>query len=210
MKKLRHAFLFFLLLFQVNAAGAFTHDSSLIKWHAYSQETFELAKKEGKPIFMVIAAEWCYACKLYEEKTLETKEVSELLNEDFIAVFVDFDRDGEAVNKYLVRGTPTTILLSPEGEKITAVLGYVSKETLLANLEKALPHIRASESFEFFTYKKLNSSAIKYQNITGNSSSETEKAAQPLFKRAVVAAVLILALGIIAYKLYDSYFLRRS
>ena len=212
MNKLFAPMLLFALMFQMSQAGAFTHDTSLIKWHAFSQETFELAKKEGRPVFMVIAAEWCHMCKLYEENTLETAEVSEILNENFVNIFVDFDREQEISWQYLVGGTPTTVIFSPEGEKIIAAPGYILKEDLLSSLERGLPHFKAGHvdeaaaSFNVFIYKKLNFSAITFPNITavplaGAEASYIAKS-KPLFRWLGLIA-LFLTLGI-AYKFFKS------
>lgn len=212
MKKL-FLFLFFVLVFQALQAEGFTHDASLIKWHNYSQETFVLAKKENKPIFMVIAAEWCYACKLYDENTLEAEEVAEFLNENFVSIFVDFDREKEVSGQYVMGGTPTTVVFSPEGEKLIAIPGYIPKEDLLMNLKRGLPHFRAGnlqeskESVELFTYKKLNFSAAFYSNSTAvplAAAGKGDIAKVQSFLLWAAAAVLLFALGMVYRFLKES------
>ena len=59
------------------SASAYTHTKSKIKWKEYSQKAFEQAEKEGKPIFMLITAVWCYWCHVYEEKSLAEDSVAE-------------------------------------------------------------------------------------------------------------------------------------
>ncbi|MBI5892329.1 MAG: thioredoxin domain-containing protein [Deltaproteobacteria bacterium] len=121
---------------------AYTHDTSLIKWRKYSAQAFDEAQKENKPIFMLITAVWCYWCHVYEEKTLETKEVADYINSNYIPVFVDYDRRKDIASKYPAGGLPTTVILTPDGEEIVAVPGFIEKEQLLSNLQKTLAYIK--------------------------------------------------------------------
>ncbi|MBI5893530.1 MAG: DUF255 domain-containing protein, partial [Deltaproteobacteria bacterium] len=87
--KIRFYFLLFSILLTshfslLTEVHAYTHDTSLIKWREYSAQTFDEAQKENKPIFMLITAVWCYWCHVYEEKTLETKEVADYINSNYI------------------------------------------------------------------------------------------------------------------------------
>jgi len=124
------------------AAHAYTHDTSLIKWQEYSAQAFDNAVKEKKPAFMIITAVWCYWCHVYEEKTLETKEVADYINNNFIPIFVDYDRRKDIASKYPAGGLPTTVVLMPDGEELVAVPGYIEKGQLLLNLEKTLAFIQ--------------------------------------------------------------------
>ncbi|MBI5286300.1 MAG: thioredoxin domain-containing protein, partial [Deltaproteobacteria bacterium] len=121
---------------------AYTHDTSLIKWMEYSPEAFDRAKKEGKPIFMVISAVWCYWCHVYEEKTLESKEVAEYINTNYIPIFIDYDRRKDIAARYPAAGLPTTVIFAPGGEEVVSSPGYIPKEKLLQNLQLTLKYIR--------------------------------------------------------------------
>lgn len=122
--------------------NAYTHDTSLIKWMEYSPEAFDRAKKEGKPIFMLISAIWCYWCHVYEEKTLETKEVAEYINANYIPIFIDYDRRKDIAARYPAAGLPTTVIFAPGGEEVVSSPGYIPKEKLLQNLQLTLKYIK--------------------------------------------------------------------
>ncbi|MBI5682005.1 MAG: thioredoxin domain-containing protein [Deltaproteobacteria bacterium] len=121
---------------------AYTHDTSLIKWREYSAQAFEEAAKEKKPVFMLITAVWCYWCHVYREKTLETKDIAEYINNNYIPIFVDYDRRKDIASKYPAGGLPTTVILMPDGEELVAVPGYIEKEQLRVNLDKTLAFIQ--------------------------------------------------------------------
>lgn len=122
--------------------NAYTHDTSLIKWREYSAQAFDEAVKEKKPVFMIITAVWCYWCHVYEEKTLETKEVADYINSNYIPIFVDYDRRKDIASKYPAGGLPTTVIITADGEELVSVPGFIEKEQLLSNLEKTLAYIK--------------------------------------------------------------------
>ncbi|HBO84362.1 MAG TPA: hypothetical protein DD641_05210 [Deltaproteobacteria bacterium] len=136
---------YWLLIMGVGMGWAYTHDASLIKWREYTPQAFEDAKKENKPVFILITASWCYWCHVYEENTLEDKEISNYLNTQYIPIFVDFDKRRDIVRKYPGIGIPLTITLSPGGEKLFSVFGYLSKEELLLTLKWTLKSVSKGE-----------------------------------------------------------------
>jgi len=115
-------------------ASSYTHDTSLINWKEYSSEVFYLARKEKKPIFMLITAVWCHWCHVYEEKTLETREVADYINKNYIPIFLDFDRRKDISLKYSI-SVPATVILSPDGKKVHFESGYIEKGHLLQVLK---------------------------------------------------------------------------
>ena len=126
--------------------NAYTHDDSLIHWLDYSGEAFEKAKKENKPIFMLITAVWCYNCHIYETKTIETEAVAAYINKYYIPVFVDYDRRKDVARTYPAVGIPVTVVFAPNGEELVSVPGYIPVDILLANLKLTLKYI--AEEFE--------------------------------------------------------------
>lgn len=151
--KMLNGLKFFLILaaasYLLLAAGtetgwAYYHTTSkvLIKWREYTPQAFEESKKTGKPVFMFITAIWCFNCHIYVENTLETKEVSEYLNKHFIPVFVDYDKRKDIARQYPATGIPVTNIITPQGERLVSVAGYIPKEKLLKNLELTLKYIK--------------------------------------------------------------------
>ena len=122
-------------------ADAYTHHKSKIKWYEYSQEAFSKAEKEGKPVFMLITAVWCYWCHVYEEKTLEQDSVAQYINENYVPVFVDFDERKDIARGYPASGLPTTVIFAPDGEELVTVPGYIPAEKLIDNLKKTARYI---------------------------------------------------------------------
>jgi thioredoxin-related protein len=176
--------------------------SSPVEWLDYSEGIFESAKIQGKPIFMVITAEWCPSCKLYEENTLDTKEVSMILNRDFLPLLVDLDKQEKIAREHMIRGTPTTIIFSREGEKLLSIPGYVYKdkllETLTAFLENETNLITGGHlEMDTFDYTRLSTF-----NRSDNAAKPVEKGEynEKSFTRpmggVMVLSILLLSIGL--------------
>jgi thiol-disulfide isomerase/thioredoxin len=150
-----------ILVSHIDLTGAIQQDS-LVQWYSYSQENIELSKKENKPVFIMIKADWCHACRMYEEITLNTAEIASFLNGNFIPILVDFDREGEIASKYSVLGPPTTIILLANGEKVISIPGFIAKDKLLESLENSLNPLKrgsiegARMSFQVNSFERLS------------------------------------------------------
>jgi len=64
---------------------------SPIDWYPWSEEAFEKAKKEDKPILVDVGAAWCHWCHVMDEETYNDPEVVKIINENFVAIKVDRD-----------------------------------------------------------------------------------------------------------------------
>jgi len=71
-----------------------------IDWHPWSEEAFERAKKEDKPVFLSSGAIWCHWCHVMAKESFEDEETASLLNEYFIAVKIDRDERPDIDRRY--------------------------------------------------------------------------------------------------------------
>jgi uncharacterized protein YyaL (SSP411 family) len=62
-----------------------------IDWHPWSEEVFEKARNEDKPVFLSSGAIWCHWCHVMAKECFEDEEVIRLLNEYYIPVKLDRD-----------------------------------------------------------------------------------------------------------------------
>jgi thioredoxin-related protein len=68
--------------------------------------------------------------------TFQDPSVVSYLNEKFIAIRVDFDKENEIASRYGVRGLPSTWFLTQTGERIGNVPGYIPPKSLLLMLKE--------------------------------------------------------------------------
>ncbi|MCX5810186.1 MAG: thioredoxin domain-containing protein [Proteobacteria bacterium] len=71
-----------------------------IDWYPWSEEAFERAEKENKPVFLSSGAIWCHWCHVMARECFEDDEVAKLLNEYFIPVKLDRDQRPDIDRRY--------------------------------------------------------------------------------------------------------------
>ena len=93
-----------------------------IDWYPWSEEAFERARKEGKPIFLSSGAIWCHWCHVMAKESFDDDEVTGLLNENFICIKVDRDERPDIDRRYQHAvaamgsggGWPLSVFLTPD------------------------------------------------------------------------------------------------
>lgn len=115
------------------------HLMDKINWKEYSSETILEAKKQNKPIFLLLSApSWCYWCQVYEsEEYLFNPDVIKYLNENFITIFVDADKRQDLTRQYLEWGWPSTTVFTPYMERIYGFSWVRPVENMIENFERA-------------------------------------------------------------------------
>ena len=98
-----------------------------------------IAQKESKPIFLFAHAGYCSSCKEMIKTVLPEKKVGDIFNTHFINAQVDIESEEgkELVRDFEITGTPTLLFLTPDGKLMNKVIGFQSKEELIA-LSKSL------------------------------------------------------------------------
>lgn len=93
-------------------------------WHRSLPEAIAEATQRGSLIVVDVYADWCGWCKKMEADTLAHPEVQVGLK-DFTLLKLNADEQREVVQRYPVRGLPTTLALSSKGELVAARGGYM-------------------------------------------------------------------------------------
>ncbi|OGR21889.1 MAG: hypothetical protein A3J85_03155 [Desulfobacula sp. RIFOXYA12_FULL_46_16] len=125
-----------------------------IQWKAYD-EGLQLAKSSNKHIFLYFHADWCTYCKKMEATTFMDKKIWTYLNENFISIQVDTEKDTDISEQWKVRGLPTIWFLKPDATKLDSLPGYVDEDYL----SKVLTYIQSG----------------KYEKMSFNEFMETLK-----------------------------------
>lgn len=98
------------------------HAYNPVDWFPWSDEAFEKAKAEDKPIFLSIGYSTCHWCHVMERESFEDDEVAEILNKHFVSIKVDREERPDIDNIYMSAcqaltghgGWPLTIFMTPE------------------------------------------------------------------------------------------------
>lgn len=120
-------------------------ENSKIQWKEYNKTTFSEAKQTGKPLYVLVYADWCHWCKKFETETIETESIRTLLQEQMIPVAVNNDAQPEIGKDLRARLVPTSIILSPDGVLILRFYGFLAAAELKESLEATLTQWRLGE-----------------------------------------------------------------
>ena len=98
------------------------HSHNPVDWFPWSDEAFEKAKSENKPVFLSIGYSTCHWCHVMEKESFENEEVAKLMNDTFISIKVDREERPDIDGVYMTvcqmftgsGGWPLTIIMTPD------------------------------------------------------------------------------------------------
>lgn len=96
------------------------HAENPVNWYIWSDEAFEAAKKENKPIFLSIGYSTCHWCHVMAHESFEDEKTAEILNKYFISIKVDREERPDIDTVYMAvcqaftgsGGWPTSIFMT--------------------------------------------------------------------------------------------------
>ena len=95
-----------------------------VDWYPWSDEAFERAKTEDKPVFLSTGAIWCHWCHVMAKECFENEQIAKTMNELFINVKLDRDERPDIDRRYQQAvsamsggsGWPLSVFLTHEGK----------------------------------------------------------------------------------------------
>ncbi|MFC1868379.1 thioredoxin domain-containing protein [Thermodesulfobacteriota bacterium] len=127
------------------------HAYNPVDWYPWSDEAFEKALKENKPIFLSIGYSTCHWCHVMEHESFEDQEVAGLMNETFISIKVDREERPDLDHIYMTvcqiltgsGGWPLTIIMTPDKKPFFAGT-YIPKNSRFgrAGMVELIPRIQ--------------------------------------------------------------------
>ncbi len=104
------------------------HAYNPVDWYPWSEEAFERAIKENKPVFLSIGYSSCHWCHVMEKESFEDKEIASFLNNYFISIKVDKEERPDIDSVYMEYcillnnsgGWPLSVFLTPTKEPFFA------------------------------------------------------------------------------------------
>ncbi|MFX1236174.1 MAG: thioredoxin domain-containing protein [Promethearchaeota archaeon] len=117
------------------------HANNPVHWYPWSEEAFQKAKLENKPIFLSIGYSTCHWCHVMAHESFEDIEVARILNEAFVSIKVDREERPDVDGVYMTvcqimtgsGGWPLTIIMTPDKKPFFAGT-YFPKETRLGRM----------------------------------------------------------------------------
>jgi thioredoxin-related protein len=124
--------------------GSLTPGGGVVTWYNFN-DGLKLAQEKRKPIIMDFYADWCGWCRKMETEVFADREVAARLKDNYVCIRIHTDRDQDETIKYKnhvltkrefsmmvgVQGLPTLVFMDKEGNLITKIPGFMTKDMLL-------------------------------------------------------------------------------
>jgi uncharacterized protein YyaL (SSP411 family) len=98
------------------------HAYNPVDWYPWSDEAFQKAKAENKPVFLSIGYSTCHWCHVMEKECFDDDEVADLMNQNFICIKVDREERPDLDAAYMAVcqsmgrncGWPLNVIMTPD------------------------------------------------------------------------------------------------
>jgi uncharacterized protein YyaL (SSP411 family) len=99
------------------------HKNNPVDWYPWSEEAFERARAEDKPVLLSVGYSACHWCHVMERESFEDEATAEIMNENFVNIKVDREERPDVDSIYMSAvqamthhgGWPMTVFMTPDG-----------------------------------------------------------------------------------------------
>ncbi len=110
------------------------HAFNPVDWLPWSEDAFERAGNEDKPVFLSIGYSTCHWCHVMAHESFEDPEVARLMNDAFVSIKVDREERPDIDQIYMAvaqmmtgrGGWPLTVIMTPDKKPFFAAT-YIPK-----------------------------------------------------------------------------------
>jgi thioredoxin-related protein len=96
--------------------------------HKTVEEAWKVAIEKKKPLLVMFTSNNCTFCRKMIADTYSNQEVKDLLRGRTESVMAHSDHYASLIKKLGIRGYPSSLLISPEGEVLDFMEGYVDAQ----------------------------------------------------------------------------------
>ena len=121
----------------VNVTKAAALQTKPIDWIEEHDDGLARAKREGKPVFLILYADWCGWCKKTFAEIIQDPRVNRL-KDKFVWIKVNADKKTKYKQIYGQNGFPMMVLLRPDGTVAEKIDGFRDGATLARVLKEFL------------------------------------------------------------------------
>ena len=117
------------VLATITIAGQFrygnTANQQKIVWRTDLNMAQHEAMMMNRPLLITFGADWCGYCQRMDQGTLTSPDIAQYVNQSFIPVRMDIEKDSHIARILEVKRIPCTIALSPQADLLGRMTGCV-------------------------------------------------------------------------------------
>jgi thioredoxin-like negative regulator of GroEL len=116
-----------------------------VQWrHDYRAARHE-AQEKGRPLFLDFGTQHCFWCKKLDVTTFRDPTIVGILNERFIPLKVDADKEPALAETLHIQSYPTLVFAAPDGQILDMFSSYVEPPVLNEHLQRTLLQVANPE-----------------------------------------------------------------
>lgn len=109
-------------------------DANAGAWHRDIGQAFKVAQAEQKPVILFLSMNGCTYCDKMIQTTLSDLTVRQAIGSSYVPAAIKASERPDIIRQLRVRSFPTTVLVSPSGQVLEQLTGYVAAEKLTSSL----------------------------------------------------------------------------
>jgi len=94
-------------------------EETRVEWRPWGQDAFDEARERSVPVLLSLSTTWCVDCHEMDATTYADPNIAANINDRYVPVRVDADREPRIRERYAAGGLPSTVFLTPDGELIS-------------------------------------------------------------------------------------------
>ena len=100
------------------------HADNPVDWYPWSDEAFEAAREQDRPVFLSVGYSACHWCHVMAHESFENEAIAAIMNENFVNIKVDREERPDVDEIYMSAvqlmtqqgGWPMSVFLTPDGK----------------------------------------------------------------------------------------------
>lgn len=103
------------------------------RWNEDYKAGMAVAKTDNRPALLMFSASWCGPCNRMKKEVFTQAVVKRMLD-NWVAIYIDGDKNHELMEQFHAEAFPTFIVLDPKGNEMGRFVGGVAADEFLNNL----------------------------------------------------------------------------
>jgi thioredoxin-related protein len=108
--------------------------SNEIQWQSY-ETGMKMIKEQNKKGFLHFYTDWCTYCKIMNKQTFVDPKIIDYLNNNFVSIRVNADKQKDVAKKYGVSRFPSTWFIAEDSTSLSNQPGFIQPDMLLDMLK---------------------------------------------------------------------------